>query len=319
MASQSSSFTVQIATAAVTANLAWKDSVRAATTAALSAATYANGTAGEGATLTAVANGALPAQDGVSLAASDRLLVKNQAAGLQNGVYTVSQVGTAGSPFVLTRATDADVAADQKSAAVLVEEGATQADQQWTMTTDNPTIGVTTLTWIRLGGLAQVTAGAGLTKTGDTLDVGAGVGIVVNADDVAIDFGEVGDIAAAATANSAGVLDEAARADHAHDTPAPTPLNKFMAPATTSGDNSTTALTISATPALDSMVVVTVDGIEVELGDGVKTKNCYFSADGGATARAISAITGGDTLYWNGAVSGYDLDATDRLSFHYLV
>lgn len=65
----------------------WKESVRAATTAALPAVTYANGTGGVGATLTADANGALPAQDGVTLVVNDRLLVKDQAAQLQNGIY----------------------------------------------------------------------------------------------------------------------------------------------------------------------------------------------------------------------------------------
>ena len=64
----------------------WKDSVDFATTAALPAVTYDNGTSGVGATLTADANGAFPTTDGVTPALNDFVLVKDQAAGLQNGI-----------------------------------------------------------------------------------------------------------------------------------------------------------------------------------------------------------------------------------------
>src|SRR5579872_4496438 len=86
-----------------------KASARASTTGALPACTYANGSSGGvGATLTATANGALAAQDGVTLNANDRLLVQNQATAAQNGIYTVTQVGDSTHPFILTRATDCD-------------------------------------------------------------------------------------------------------------------------------------------------------------------------------------------------------------------
>ena len=65
-------------------------------------------TAGFGAKLVANSNGAIPAQDGVTLTAGQRILVWNQAAQLQNGIYTLTTVGSGGAPFVLTRATDFD-------------------------------------------------------------------------------------------------------------------------------------------------------------------------------------------------------------------
>jgi len=54
-----------------------------------------------------------------------------------------------------------------------------------------------------------------------------------------------------------------------------------------------------------------VNGIEETSGDGVKTKSAYFSVDGGTTARAISAIVSGDTLFWNGVIAGYELSGSD--------
>jgi hypothetical protein len=84
---------------------------RVATTAVLpstAAIIYSNGASGVGATLTRGENGALGVIDGVTLSVSDRILVKNQATAFQNGIYTVTAVGSGGAPYVLTRATDAD-------------------------------------------------------------------------------------------------------------------------------------------------------------------------------------------------------------------
>lgn len=160
-----------------------KASVRAATTAALAANTYSNGAAGVGATLTANANGALAAQDGVTLIAGDRLLVKNEAAGANNGIYTVTQVGTGALPYILTRATDSDSSTStpprvSSGLFAFIEEGTTQSDQGWILTTINPiTMGTTALTFTQFTGAGEITAGNGLTKAGNTLSVVAGNGI----------------------------------------------------------------------------------------------------------------------------------------------
>ena len=69
---------------------------------------YNNGTSGVGATLTADTNRALTTLDGVSIALNDRVLIKDQTTQLQNGIYTLTTVGSSSVPFVLTRATDAD-------------------------------------------------------------------------------------------------------------------------------------------------------------------------------------------------------------------
>ena len=157
---------------AVSSGLDVKGSCVLATTAALAAVTYANGTSGVGATLTADANGALSV-DGVAVVAADRILVKNQAAALQNGIYTVSATGAVGSAFVLTRATDSDTSTEFNSGAfVFVEKGTANADNGYVMTQDTTiTFGSTTITFDQFSGAGQITAGDALTKSGNTMNV----------------------------------------------------------------------------------------------------------------------------------------------------
>ena len=84
---------------------AWKQAANYATTEALPSCTYDNGTLGVGATLTADADGALTV-DGGAVTAGQRVLVKDQVASADNGVYVVTQAGDAGNPWILTRADD---------------------------------------------------------------------------------------------------------------------------------------------------------------------------------------------------------------------
>ena len=151
-----------------------KESCVAATTAALPAVTYNNGTGGVGATLTADANGALAAIDGVTLVATERVLIKNQVAELQNGIYVVTTVGDGATDFVLTRAGDMDgsPASEIPGAFTFIEEGTTHADNGFVCTTNAPvTMGTTAITFSQFSGAGQITAGDGLAKTGDTLSV----------------------------------------------------------------------------------------------------------------------------------------------------
>jgi hypothetical protein len=151
-----------------------KESCVAATTGALPAVTYNNGSSGVGATLTADANGALAAIDGVTLVADERVLVQNQAAALQNGIYVVTTVGDGSNPFVLTRAGDFDgsPASEIPGGFTFIEEGTTNADAGFVCTTNAPvTMGSTAINFTQFSGAGAITAGDGLSKTGDTLDV----------------------------------------------------------------------------------------------------------------------------------------------------
>ena len=132
-----------------------KDSVRAATAAALPACTAAG--TGVGKTLTGDANGALAAQDGITLVDTNRLLVQNQVAGEDNGIYALTAIGTAGTPFVLTRAVDADTSAKMASGVTVgVEEGNINKDKILVLTTNNPiTLDTTALVFDTQDGLIK--------------------------------------------------------------------------------------------------------------------------------------------------------------------
>ena len=90
-----------------------------------------------------------------------------------------------------------------------------------------------------------------------------------------------------------------------------------LSPADTNGDASPTGITITYTPFLDSAVDIIVNGVGVSEGNGVKTSDCYFSNDGGATAKLNANIEAGDELYWNGNIAGYDLTNTDNIDIIY--
>lgn len=123
---------------------------------------------------------------------------------------------------------------------------------------------------------------------------------------------------AVAKTNSSGVASSTVRSDHAHASPAETSADKDLLPSATVGNSATTGLAITFTPALDSYVRVSVNGLEYVVGDGVTTGACYFSNTGGVTARTIANITAGDILYWNGLNVGFDLEADDSVDFDYL-
>ena len=157
---------------AVKTGLNVKDAVKLGTTAALAASTYANGSSGVGATLTANANGALSI-DSVAVSTSDRVLIKDQADAAQNGIYTVTNTGGAGAAFVLTRATDADTGAEMPGGTfTFITQGTNNADNGFVFTHNGtPTMGTTDLTVAQFSGAGNIDAGDGLTKSGNTLAV----------------------------------------------------------------------------------------------------------------------------------------------------
>jgi len=144
-----------------------KASVRVATTADLSA-TYNNSNG----TLTANTNGAI-AIDGVTLSVNDRVLVKDQTTQTQNGFYKVTTTGGASAAFVLTRTPDANEASEITGGAfTFVEEGTANADNGYVATHNGtPTLGTDNITFDQFSGAGQISAGDGLSKTGNTLDV----------------------------------------------------------------------------------------------------------------------------------------------------
>lgn len=144
--------------------------------ASVKAATTVTGTLG-----TAYANG--QTIDGYTLVTGDRILIKNQGTGSENGIYTVNASGTP------TRATDADTSAKVTPGLfVFVEQGTVNQDSGWVLTTDPPiTLGTTALVFAQFSGAGNIVAGAGLTKSGNTLDVvAADASITVAADSIGV-------------------------------------------------------------------------------------------------------------------------------------
>ena len=125
-----------------------KQSVRAATTANISIS-------------------GLSAIDGIPLNTGDRILVKNQTSAQENGVYVAAQSSW-------TRAVDLDSWTEVPGAFIFVEEGITQADTAWVSTSDQGgTLDTTPINWVQFTSAADIIAGAGLTRTGNSLAITA--------------------------------------------------------------------------------------------------------------------------------------------------
>lgn len=164
----------------------WKASVRAAT----------------------VANTALSGLltiDGITLVAGDRVLVKANTVGSENGIYAAAS-------GAWTRTTDADASVEVTAGlAVMVTEGTTQADSQWRLTTDDPiVIGTTALVFAQIGAGTSYAAGSGISIVGNVIAIdtavvtrkfaatlGAGTSIAVNHNlntlDVSVQVYEIAD------------------------------------------------------------------------------------------------------------------------------
>ena len=155
----------------IAAGLNYHQSVNFASTAALPAYTYNNGSSGVGATITANANGALSLGGG-SPTAGQRVLVKNETAGnaAYNGVYIVTQTGNGSTPFILTRATDYNTSGSgvnkiDQGDYFLVISG-TLASTAWVQQTPLPiVVGTTALTFVQFNAPITYSPGTGLSES----------------------------------------------------------------------------------------------------------------------------------------------------------
>ena len=188
------------------AGLHYHDPVRVEKEGNLSA-TYDNGTAGVGATLTNNSTQAALVIDGVTLSTSDRVLVYEQTDATQNGVYTVTDTGSASTNWVLTRSTDTDSYAPSdpnsfgKGDAFFVLEGNEGAGELYVMNTEGTiTFGTTNITFTQVASTAVYSAGNGLTLTGTVFAADAGTGVTV--DGTGINIGQAVETTSDVTFNS---------------------------------------------------------------------------------------------------------------------
>ena len=149
-------------------------------------ATYNNGTAGVGATLTNAGTQVALVVDGITLNVSDRVLVYEQTDQTQNGMYVVTDVGSGSTNWVLTRSSDADTyvinsaAGLSEGSTVFVQEGATGAGETYTCNTSGTiTFGTTNITFAQISSAQIYSAGAGLTLSGTEFSI-TNTGVTAN-------------------------------------------------------------------------------------------------------------------------------------------
>jgi hypothetical protein len=141
-------------------------------------ATYNNGTAGVGATLTNAGTQAALVIDGITVAVNDRVLVYEQTTQTQNGIYVVTDVGSGSTNWVLTRSSDADTYVINSAnglsegSTVFVQQGATGAGETYTCNTSGTiTFGTTNITFAQISSAQIYSAGTGLTLSGTQFSI----------------------------------------------------------------------------------------------------------------------------------------------------
>jgi len=166
--------------------------------------------AGTTANIANLAGGAPSTLDGITLGSGYRILVKDQTTAAQNGIYTVTTVGT-GSNGTWTRATDMDTGPEFPSAYTWVSAGTVNADTAWVCTNDSVTVGTTPITWVKFASATTIpnmasyyssaTHGAGttITITQATHGLRSAQGLNVQVQDVATGNVEIPDISVSGT------------------------------------------------------------------------------------------------------------------------
>lgn len=163
---------IAAAVSTATSGLSWKAPVRVSTTA----------------NIATLAGGAPNTIDGVSLAANDRILVKAQSTGGQNGIYTVTTLGT-GANGTWTRATDADTAAELEGGVlVAVDEGTTLGNTVWMNTVDVVTLGTTAQVWTQFGAGSSYTGSLGVQLVGADFRANLGTGLTLSGNQIVPDY-----------------------------------------------------------------------------------------------------------------------------------
>ena len=297
-----------------------------ATTADLGAVTYNNGTSGVGATLTKTSPFATLSIDGANPSVGQRILVKNQTSGAQNGVYTVTSVGSGAAGWVLTRATDYDTSGTgtneiDQGDFLLILSGTTNANTSWVQQTALPiTVGTTALVFVQFGAAVTYSAGTGLTLSTYTFSItntGVTAGAYgsstqvgnfeVNAQGQLVSAGNVS-IAIAASQVTSGTL---AVAQGGTNIASYTTGDILYASASgvlsklTLGTNGYVLTAGSSAPAYVAASTLSVGSAttattSTNLAGGAANRIAYQTGSG-ATGFVAAPVTSGDVVSWNGS------------------
>jgi hypothetical protein len=268
-----------------------------------------------------LATGGTQTVDGVVTVAGNRVLVKDQTASAENGIYVVA----AGA---WTRATDADSSVEVTAGMfTFVTEGTANADTGWVLTTNDViTLGTTGLAFSQFSGAGAVVAGNGLTKTGNTLDVGtvSSDRIVVNADN--IDLGQPTITNGTGTAGISFI--QAQTVDSYGRTTSKTTADVRAATTSVTGitsltdSTSSTSTTTAATPN-SVKSAYDIGAAALPKAGGTMTGKVTTGAGGasyaslllGVSAADPSPLTSGDLWNNTGSIKFYNGSATKTVAF----
>lgn len=267
-------------------SLDWKDSVRFATTTALSASTRVSNTR------TANANGTFPTVDGVTPAVGDRFLDKDHATGADRGLWQVVNLGSVSTPWVIVRTGDADSSSEVTGGCrIPVVEGSANGGKTFKLDTADPITLNTTALSFSLDTAAPTTAGNGLTGTTTLSVLPDGPSLAVSGSGVKVAAGGVG-----ATELAANAVTTAKIAD-ANVTPAKFVGGKAVNDIGAVAVATTTNVALTGTPAgIDAGATLTsgVSRVLVPFQTAPAENGVYVYNSGGAWARASDAATASD-------------------------
>ena len=275
-----------------------KDSVKAATTANITISTALN----NGDTL-----------DGVTLANGDRVLVKDQSTQSQNGIYVVGS-----SP---ARAADLAAGANAAGFFTFVEQGTVNAENGFVCTSNNGSavVGTNNLTIAQFSGAGQITAGNGLQKSGNTLDVDlkANGGLEIQSTKIAVNLN------ASSISGTLSISDGGTGATSA--SAARTSLGLVIGTDVEPHTDKLTELSTMAQGTADALADLT--GTEVQILDGATVSTAELNIVDGSTSATSTTLATTDrmvindsgtmvqvalsdlvTFLENGSVSGFDID-----------
>jgi hypothetical protein len=249
--------------------------------------------------------------DGVTgWSAGDRILLTGQTSADENGIWEV-QAGS------WTRPSDFDTGDSASGAQTWIDQGSTYGESQWTCTTDEPNdvIDTNNLAFVQTSGAGQVTAGTGLTKSGNTVHVGDGStgnigGINRTADDIAA---AVDDSTIEVASNVLQVKDLGiSTAKLAATSVTPAKLGAVAGNGLTGGSGSDLDVDPDTTGGanLGKVINVSANGVAVKIDDstiGENGSNQLEVKDAGITETQLNASVAGEGLT-GGAGSALDLD-----------
>jgi len=271
--------------------------------------------------------------DGVTVIVGDRVLVKNQTLGEQNGIYIASSSGWVRSVDFDALPSDSEIL----NAFFFVSEGTTNADTGWVLTNNPPIIiNTTPLVFAQFSSAGVIQAGTGLTKVGNNLNVNVGNGVEIVGNNISVNLHSSSGLTFDSTDLTINAAHSATVATNGSFVKIADNTNKLfidfndyqsnVVVSEVTSNNVTGSIGNSgASLSLSSVKLVGeprffVNGIMYKLGfNGTASNNLVFVSPNGSTVRTtLASIINGDNIYWNPLfANAFDLDTTDRLQLVY--